>query len=173
MRKWVLALATLSLLTAACAPEEDTSPGTGTDTPTVDQTAEECAEANADDLQTDDTLTVATGNPAFPPWWEGGTTDEHAEWEFNDPYLGEGYEGAVTFEAAERLGFSEDQVEFEAIGFNKSFAPGPKDFDFVLQQISFAPERTEGVDFSDSYYDVNQALVSVQGSAIADATSLE
>jgi polar amino acid transport system substrate-binding protein len=173
MRKWVLALATLSLLTAACAPEEDTSPGTGTDTPTVDQTAEECAEANADALQTDDTLTVATGNPAFPPWWEGGTTDEHAEWEFNDPYVGEGYEGAVTFEAAERLGFSEDQVEFEAIGFNKSFAPGPKDFDFVLQQISFAPERTEGVDFSDSYYDVNQALVSVQGSAIADATSLE
>jgi polar amino acid transport system substrate-binding protein len=173
MRKWVLALAMLSLLAAACAPEEDTPPADGTDTPTEDQTAAGCAEANADALQTADALTVATGNPAFPPWWEGGTTDEHDEWEFNDPYLGEGYEGAVTFEVAERLGFSEDEVEFEAIGFNKSFAPGPKDFDFVLQQISFAPERTEGVDFSESYYDVNQALVSVQGSAIADATSLE
>ena len=172
MRKWILALATLSLLAAACAPEEDTPPGDG-GTPAEDQTASECAEANADALQTADTLTVATGNPAFPPWWEGGTTDEHAEWEFNDPYLGEGYEGAVTFEVAERLGFTEDQVEFDAIGFNKSFAPGPKDFDLVLQQISYAPERTDGVDFSESYYDVNQALVSVQGSSIEDASSLE
>jgi polar amino acid transport system substrate-binding protein len=173
MRKWFLALATVSLLAAACAPEEDTPPGDGTDTPTVDQTAAECAEANADAFQTADTLTVATGNPAFPPWWEGGTTDEHPEWEFNDPHLGEGYEGAVTFDVAERLGFSDDQVEFVPIGFNKSFAPGPKDFDFVLQQISFSPERAEGVDFSESYYDVNQALVSVQGSPIEDATTFE
>jgi polar amino acid transport system substrate-binding protein len=171
MRKWFLALAILSLLAAACAPEEDTP--SGGQSPAADQTAAECAEANADAFEAADTLTVATGNPAFPPWWEGGTTDAHGEWEFNDPYLGEGYEGAVTFEVAERLGFSEDQVEFVAIGFNRSFAPGPKDFDFVLQQISFAPERTEGVDFSESYYDVNQALVSVQGSPIEDATTLE
>jgi polar amino acid transport system substrate-binding protein len=173
MRKWVLALATLSLLAAACAPEEETPGDGGTETPVEDQTAAECAEANADAFFEPETLTVATGNPAFPPWWEGGTTDENPEWEFNDPHLGEGYEGAVTFEVAERLGFPEDQVAFVAIGFNKSFAPGPKDFDLVLQQISFAPERTEGVDFSESYYDVNQALVSVQGSAIEDATSLE
>ena len=172
MRKWVLAFATLSMLAAACAPEETPPAGDG-ETPVEDQTAAECAEANADAFFEPETLTVATGNPAFPPWWEGGTTDENPEWEFNDPHLGEGYEGAVTFEVAERLGFPEEQVAFVAIGFNKSFAPGPKDFDFVLQQISFAPERTEGVDFSESYYDVNQALVSVQGSAIADATSLE
>jgi polar amino acid transport system substrate-binding protein len=172
MRKWFLALATLSLLAAACAPEE-TPPADDGQTPVEDQTAAECAEANADAFFEPETLTVATGNPAFPPWWEGGTTDENPEWEFNDPHLGEGYEGAVTFEVAERLGFPEENVAFVAIGFNKSFAPGPKDFDFVLQQISFAPERTEGVDFSESYYDVNQALVSVQGSAIEGATSLE
>jgi polar amino acid transport system substrate-binding protein len=116
---------------------------------------------------------VATGDPAFPPWWEGGTSDEHSEWKLNDPYLGQGFEGAVTFEVAERLGFPEDRVRFVPIGFNESFAPGPKGFDFVLQQISHLPERTEGVDFSDGYYDVNQALVSVQGSPIAHATSLE
>jgi polar amino acid transport system substrate-binding protein len=172
MQKWFLALATSALLAAACAPEE-TPPADDGQTPVEDQTAAECAEANADAFFEPRTLTVATGNPAFPPWWEGGTTDDNPEWEFNDPYLGEGYEGAVTFEVAERLGFSEDQVAFVAIGFNKSFAPGPKDFDFVLQQISFASERTEGVDFSESYYDVNQALVSVEGSAIAGATSLE
>ena len=44
--------------------------------------------------------------------------------------------------------------------FNKSFAPGPKDFDFVVQQISYSDKRAEAVDFSESYYDVNQALVS-------------
>jgi polar amino acid transport system substrate-binding protein len=73
----------------------------------------------------------------------------------------------------ERLGFTfPDDVAFVAVGFNKSFAPGPKDFDFVLQQISYVPARDEAVDFSDSYYDVQQALVSVEGSPIADATSV-
>jgi polar amino acid transport system substrate-binding protein len=177
MRKWMLAMATLAMLGAACAPEE-TPPATGpTGSPTEHETAADCLQVNRDALHTTGAyatreLTVATGNPAFPPWWEGGTTDEHPEWEFNDPHLGEGYEGAVTFEVAERLGFTEDKVTFVPIGFNKSFAPGPKPFDFVLQQISFAPERTEGVDFSESYYDVNQALVSVQGSPIADATTV-
>jgi polar amino acid transport system substrate-binding protein len=63
-------------------------------------------------------------------------------------------------------------VTFVPIGFNKSFAPGDKEFDFVLQQISYDPERDEAVDFSESYYDVNQALVSVQGNDIAGATSV-
>jgi polar amino acid transport system substrate-binding protein len=43
----------------------------------------------------------------------------------------------------------------------------------VLQQISYLPERAKDVDFSEGYYDVNQALVSAQGSPIADVTSLE
>jgi polar amino acid transport system substrate-binding protein len=178
MRKSVLAIAIVSVLAAACAPQDEApSPGDGGTPSPVDQTAADCLQENVDALYTTGAytthrLTVATGNPAFPPWWAGGTTDEHPEWEFNDPYLGEGYEGAVTFEVAERLGFAPDDVDFVPIGFNKSFAPGPKDFDFVLQQISFAPERTDGVDFSESYYEVNQALVSVQGSSIEDATSV-
>jgi polar amino acid transport system substrate-binding protein len=171
-RRWALRLAVLSLLTAACAPQEYHA-----DTPAQYQTAAGCAQVNRDNLYAaagyvNAYLTVATGDPAFPPWWEGGTTDEHPEWKLNDPYLGQGFEGAVTFEVAERLGFSKDRVRFVPIGFNESFAPGPKGFDFVLQQISHLPERMEGVDFSDGYYDVNQALVSVQGSPIADATSL-
>jgi polar amino acid transport system substrate-binding protein len=173
MRRWILALVALSMLAAACAPQEYHA-----QTPTAYLTAASCLQVNRDDLYTTGmhasrNLTVATGDPAFPPWWEGGTTDEHSEWKLNDPYLGQGYESAVTFEVAERLGFSEDEVVFVPIGFNKSFAPGPKDFDFVLQQISYLPERTDGVDFSEGYYDVKQALVSVQGSPIADATSLE
>jgi polar amino acid transport system substrate-binding protein len=173
MRKWILAQAALSMLVGACAPQEYHA-----QTPTAYLTAASCLQVNRDHLHTTGiytaaNLTVATGNPAFSPWWEGGTTDEHPEWKLNDPYLGRGYEGAVTFEVAERLGFSEDEVVFVPIGFEKSFAPGPKDFDFALQQISYLPDRTEGVDFSESYYEVNQALVSVQGSPIADARSLE
>jgi polar amino acid transport system substrate-binding protein len=173
MRKWILALAALSMLAATCAPQEYDP-----QTPTEHENAADCLQVNHDNLYTTGgyaprNLTVATGDPAFPPWWEGGTTDEHPEWRSNDPYLGQGYEGAVTFEVAERLGFSEDRVVFVPIGFEESFAPGVKDFDFVLQQISYLPERAEGVDFSESYYDVNQALVSVRGSQIADATSLE
>jgi polar amino acid transport system substrate-binding protein len=170
--KWILGLAALSLLASDCAPQEY-----HVQTPPY-STAANCLQVNRDNLYTTGpytsrSLTVATGDPAFPPWWEGGTTGEHPEWKLNDPYLGQGYEGAVTFEVAKRFGFSEDEVAFVPIGFDRSFAPGVKDFDFALQQISYLPERTEGVDFSESYYDVNQALVSVEGSPIADATSLE
>ncbi|HEX6581812.1 MAG TPA: ABC transporter substrate-binding protein, partial [Actinomycetota bacterium] len=158
---------------AACAPQEYHA-----DTPAQYQSAAGCAQVNRDHLEAaagyaNAYLTVATGDPAFPPWWEGGSTDEHPEWTLNDPYLGEGFEGAVTFEVAERLGFSEDRVRFVPIGFTESFAPGPKGFDFVLQQISFLPERAESVELSEGYYDVDQALVSVRGSPIADASTLE
>ena len=171
-RRWAPSLAVLSMLAVACSPQEYHA-----NTPSEYQTAASCAQVNRDNLYTaagyaNAYLTVATGDPAFPPWWEGGTSDEHSKWTLNDPYLGRGFEGAVTFEVAERLGFPEHRVRFVPIDFNDSFAPGPKGFDFVLQQISYLPERMEGVDFSDGYYDVNQALVSVQGSPIDSATSL-
>jgi polar amino acid transport system substrate-binding protein len=178
MRKVLMLFAATGLLLTACAEDDPTIGGptgetaTGPTGATGTQTASQCAEANSDAFQTPGTLTVGTGNPAFPPWWEGGES-EGSEFEFNDPANGEGYEGAVVADVAERLGFSfPDEVTFVAVGFNKSFAPGPKDFDFVLQQISYLPERDEAVDFSDSYYDVQQALVSVEGSVIADATSV-
>lgn len=181
MRKLFAVLAATGLLFAACAEDDPTLGGdsgptgvteTGPTGVTAEATAASCAEANADAFESPGTLTVATGNPAFPPWWDGGESDG-SEFEFNDPAKGQGYEGAVVAELASRLGFAfPDEVTFLGLGFNKSFAPGPKDFDFVLQQISYLPERDEAVDFSGSYYDVRQALVSVQGSPIAGATSI-
>ena len=177
MRKVLSFLAVGSLLFAACAEDNPTIGGTGTTATggtgaTTPANAADCAAANTDAFLSPGTLTVGTGNPAFPPWWEGGESPD-SEFEFNDPANGEGYEGAVVAEVASRLGFTfPDQVTFVPIGFNKSFAPGDKGFDFVLQQISYDPERDEAVDFSESYYDVNQALVSVQGNDIAGATSV-
>jgi polar amino acid transport system substrate-binding protein len=188
MRKSLVILAAAGLLLAACAKDQPTvgsSGATGTTAgqtgttgtsgatgTTATQTAADCAAANASALTTSGVLTVGTGNPAFPPWWEGGSS-KGSEFELNDPSKGQGYEGAVVAEVATRLGFTfPDQVTFVATAFNQSFAPGPKPFDFVLQQISYTPKRDEAVDFSESYYDVNQALVSIEGSSIAGATTI-
>ena len=161
------------VLAAACAPQEYHR-----QTPAVYLSAAGCLQVNQDYLYTTGGyalryLTVGTGDPALPPWWEGGTTTEHPDWKPNDPYLGRGFEGAVAFEVAERLGFADDDVRFVPVAFTESSAPGDKDFDFVLQQIPYLADRAEGVDFSEGYYDVDQALVSVRGSPIAGATSLD
>ncbi|MBA3384262.1 MAG: amino acid ABC transporter substrate-binding protein [Actinobacteria bacterium] len=116
-------------------------------------------------------LTVGTDNPAFPPWFEGGAP-EGSSWEINDPATGEGFESAVAYAVAEKLGFTDDEVTWVVVPFNNSFKPGPKNFDFDINQISVTDERDQAVDFSDSYYDVNQALVVLNGTPIADATSL-
>ena len=55
--------------------------------------------------------------------------------------------------------------------FNESFKPGDKDFDFDINQISYSPDRAQAVDFSESYYDVYQALVALKGTPITDATT--
>jgi polar amino acid transport system substrate-binding protein len=175
MPKLLVVLVASGLILAACAEDNPTiEPGgeTGATGATAEATAATCAETNADAFESPGTLTVGTGNPAFPPWWEGGETPG-SQFEFNDPAKGEGYEGAVVAEVASRLGLSfPDGVTFVPVKFNESFAPGPKDFDFVLQQISYSPKRDEAVDFSESYYNVNQALVSTEGSSIAGATTI-
>jgi polar amino acid transport system substrate-binding protein len=176
MRRSLAILAATGLVLSACAEDDPTigapTGETSATGPTGAQTAADCAAANEDALQSPGTLTVGTGNPAFPPWWEGGESDG-SEFEFNDPAKGEGYEGAVVADLAGRLGFSfPEEVTFVGVGFNKSFAPGPKDFDFVLQQISYLPERDEAVDFSESYYDAEQAVVTTEGSPIDGATSI-
>jgi polar amino acid transport system substrate-binding protein len=173
MKRWIPAVVALMFLAGACAPEEEPSESGGSNGGGDGgaATAAECASSVESDLVNSGSLTVGTGNPAFPPWWEGGTSKEHGEWEINDPHKGKGYEGATVFAVAEELGFSRDQVQFVPVPFAESFAPGPRDFDFVMQQISFSTKRAQRVDFSDSYYDVSQGLVSYEGSPIENATS--
>jgi polar amino acid transport system substrate-binding protein len=100
-------------------------------------------------------LTVATDKPAYPPWFEG-----------NDPANGKGYESAVTYAVAQQLGFSAGQVHWAYEPFDASYAPGPKKFDFDVNEISYTPQRASAVSFSDSYYDVQQALVALEGTPI-------
>ena len=116
-------------------------------------------------------LTIGVDNPAYPPWYIGDPP-EGSEWAFSDPTTGEGYEGAVVQALADVLGFTPEQVAWQFTPFGLSYAPGEKDFDVYVTQVSYKPERAEGVDFSDSYYDVNQAVVTLADSAIAGATTI-
>jgi polar amino acid transport system substrate-binding protein len=151
----------LAFLAAGCGGSEDEEVA-------GDTTAVSC---DKDDLNlvNEGRLTIGTDNPAFPPWFGG---DEKAPWKVSDPRSGEGFESAVAYAVAEELGFMEDEVDWTVVPFNTAFAPGPKKFDFDINQISFKPARAKAVDFSDSYYNVNQALVVVEGTPIANVKSI-
>ena len=99
-------------------------------------------------------LTIATGNPAYFPW----VLD-------NDPSAGKGFEAAVAYELAERMGFSKDQVTWTSASFDQSIQPGPKDFDVNLQQFSITAERDKIVDFSAPYYSAAMAVLVRQATA--------
>jgi polar amino acid transport system substrate-binding protein len=177
MRKVFAFLVVGSLLFAACAEDNPTIGATGATATggtggTAPATAAECATANADAFKSPGMLTIGTDNPAFPPWFSGGETDAHSEWKFDDPYTGKGYEAATAYAVAESMGFSKDQVQWVVAPFNQTYKPGDKDYDFAIEQISYSAKRDQAVDFSETYYDVQQALVAVKGSPIAGATSL-
>jgi polar amino acid transport system substrate-binding protein len=168
MRKLLLLLIAVLALAAVAA-------GCGGD----DEEGDEAAPATEQSCDKEDlplvesgVLTIGTDNPAYPPWFEGGTTDG-STWELNDPATGEGFESAVAYAVAEELGFAEDEVEWVVVPFNNSFKPGAKSFDFDINQISYSDTRAQAVDFSESYYDVNQALVALESNPLADATSLD
>jgi polar amino acid transport system substrate-binding protein len=115
-------------------------------------------------------LTIGTDNPAYPPWYAGGTKSSF--WKINDPSTGKGFESATAYAVAKQLGFSPSQVHWIYVPFNRSFAPGKKSFDFDINQISYSKARAEVVTFSKSYYDVNQAIVVLKGTPIASAHSI-
>jgi polar amino acid transport system substrate-binding protein len=112
-------------------------------------------------LSTPGQLTVGTDKPAYPPYYED-----------NDPTNGKGFESAVAYAVARQLGFSHAQVKWTTVPFNASYAPGPKHFDFDINQISITPARAKHVDFSSPYFTAPQAVVALKKSAAANATSL-
>ena len=105
-------------------------------------------------------LTIATGQPAYSPW----VID-------NKPQTGKGFEAAVAYAVAKQLGFSASEVTWVRTGFDAAIAPGPKDFDFNLQQFSITDKRKKAVDFSSPYYTTTQAIVAYKGTPVTSATS--
>lgn len=120
----------------------------------------ECAKENLT-LVNAGQLTIGTDTPAYPPYFVD-----------DDPTNGQGFESAVAYAVADSLGFTPQEVQWTVVPFNKSYAPGAKDFDFDINQISITPKRAKVVDFSDGYYEVNQAVVALADSPLASATSV-
>jgi len=145
----LMVLTVFALVAAACG-DDATEAGSGED-----------AAATCDPLptKTDGTLTVATGEPVFPPWMMD-----------DDPSNGEGFESAVVYALAGELGI--DNVEWVRTSFEEAITAGAKDYDFNIQQYSITTEREEVVDFSDGYYQVEQAIIGASDSPAASAGSL-
>jgi polar amino acid transport system substrate-binding protein len=157
------ALATTTLALTACAPtdEADTGSGSGSEASTSETPAADECTPDAMETVTDGTLTIATDDPAYEPWFVD-----------NDPTNGKGYESAVAYAIAEQLGYTAEQVTWVTVPFNKVVQPGPKDFDFDVNQVSITEARRKAVDFSSGYYDVVQTVITNKGSAIDGATSI-
>jgi polar amino acid transport system substrate-binding protein len=102
-------------------------------------------------------LTVATDKPAYPPWFEGNP----------DHYSG--FEGEVASEIAKRMDLP---IEWVVEPFNKSYAPGSKDYDFDINEITITPERERAVDFSEGYFDNAQGVLTMKDSPYADAKTI-
>jgi polar amino acid transport system substrate-binding protein len=149
----IAAAAALSVAAAACG--STTSDSTSSTVAAADCTPDKMQ------TQTAGELTVATDKPAYPPYFEN-----------DDPTNGKGFESATAYAIANQLGYAKSDVNWVTEPFNSSYAPGPKDFDFDVNQISITPPRAQHVDFSAPYYTANQAVVASKGSSAASATSL-
>ncbi|MBB6570810.1 ABC transporter substrate-binding protein [Kribbella sandramycini] len=149
-----MAAAVLLLGVVACAPEDQSS---GTPAPTG---ADACGKDKLA-VKTAGTLSVGTDKPAYEPWFSK-----------DDPANGQGYESAVTYAVAAKLGFAKDAVKWQTVQFNAAFAPGPKKFDLDVNQVSISDARRKAVDFSSGYYDVRQTVITTAGSKIANAKTV-
>jgi polar amino acid transport system substrate-binding protein len=159
----LLVIGLLAFGTAACGSDDEEEPsGPATETPAAGTTeaSDNCAPDQLP-LVESGTLTVGTDKPAYPPYFED-----------DDPSNGKGFESAVAYAVAEELGFGKEQVKWTVVPFNSSYAPGPKKFDFDINQVSISAKRAERVDFSNPYYTAPQAIVTLKSAPTADATSL-
>jgi polar amino acid transport system substrate-binding protein len=136
----------LALALGACGADAPADPG---------------STGSALDTVTAGKLTIATGEPAYEPWVMG-----------DDPASGEGFEAAVSYALANKLGFAAADVVWTRTTFDSAIAPGPKDWDLNIQQFSATPERAQAVDFSSPYYTTSQAVLSCEGSPAVGAASL-
>ena len=142
------AIVAASLALAGCSSATTTTPS---------------ATATTTELQTltAGKLTIGTGNPAYEPWVVGDA-----------PETGKGYEAAVAYAVAEKLGFAKSDVVWVRTTFDEAIAPGAKNFDFNLQQYSITNERKANVDFSSPYYLTTQTVITIKGSKADGVTKV-
>ncbi|WP_251092912.1 ABC transporter substrate-binding protein [Streptomyces sp. Caat 7-52] len=157
VRRAVAAVTVALLATAVgCAPQPEEKASAAPSGPA----AKSCAQGSLA-TKTSGKLTIATDEPAYEPWYKD-----------DKPANGQGFESAVAYAVAKRLGYGKSAVVWQSVPFNKAFAPGVKTFDFDINQVSISAERKGAVDFSSGYYDVRQAVIALKGGKAARATSI-
>ncbi|HZB40975.1 MAG TPA: transporter substrate-binding domain-containing protein [Ilumatobacter sp.] len=172
MRRTLPALLVLGAVVLAACGDDDDDAGAADTTAAADATAApesvpaepggSAADCAAGKTIEPDVLTIATGDPAFPPYVINDATPED----------GQGFEAAVAMAVARELGFEGEAVTWVRTPFDAAVAPGPKNFDFNLQQYGITPERAEVVDFSEAYYTAPQAVFGLADSPAASASTL-
>jgi polar amino acid transport system substrate-binding protein len=155
--RWILLTAAAVALTAGLTACGSAGPAAnGSSSPGGSAAAAGCSYASIQkELYQKGALTVATDKPAYPPWFEN-----------NAPANGKGYESGVAYGIARQLGFKSSQLHWAYEPFDASYAPGPKKFDFDINEISYTAQRATAVTFSNSYFDVTQALVALKGTPV-------
>jgi len=150
----LLSAAALLLAVSACAPEEQAPAAAASASP---------ASCTKDQLATlkPGTFTVGTDKPAYGPWFSD-----------DEPSNGKGFESAVAYAVAEKLGYDKSAVTWAVVPFTTAYAPGDKAFDIDVNQVSITDARRNAVDFSSPYYTVTQTVVTTKGSSIAGATTV-
>ena len=155
MRRFLVAASAAAVLGGSLAACGSTA-GNGSSSATPAASAASCSKSGLQHLlHTPGVLTVATDNPVYTPWFVSNT-----------PTNGKGYESAVAYAIAARLGFPKSKVTWVHEPFTSSYAPGPKPFDFDINEVSVTPQRAQAVTFSNSYYPVQQAIVAIKGTPI-------
>jgi polar amino acid transport system substrate-binding protein len=147
----------LALLLPGCAPTDES------DSAAAPSAGASTAACTPTDLKTKTagTLTIGTDKPAYGPWFSD-----------DDPSNGKGFESAVAYAVADKLGYAQGTVKWVTASFNSVIQPGSKPYDLDINQFSITPEREKAIDFSSGYYDVSQAVVTVKGSKAAGVKDL-
>ncbi|PFG42401.1 polar amino acid transport system substrate-binding protein [Isoptericola jiangsuensis] len=154
-RRALAALAPVALLALTACSADGGDAGTGA---TAESTAAACAPGDLPTL-TDGTLTVGAGEP-YEPWYVG------------EPSTGEGFESALVYAVADRLGYTAQEVVWESVTFEQIISPAIKPFDLAAYQTTITPERTEAVDFSSPYLTSRQGVIVADTGEYSDAASL-
>ena len=144
-------IALVSVLGASLLSALSLGAASATSTPTIAS----CKTTIATQEFAKGTLTVATDNPVYTPWFVN-----------NKPSSGKGYESSMVYAIANILGVAKSNVKWVSEPFDSSYTPGKKSFDFDINEISDTPDRAKVVTFSQSYYDVNQSIVALKTSKI-------
>jgi polar amino acid transport system substrate-binding protein len=147
----ILVLLASGLVAAGCGDDDDTTGGGGTDT----------SASGGSDVTTinDGTLTIGTDAP-YPPFEIGTPNDS----DFS------GFDIDLGKEISDRLGLTPEFIDTSFDTIFRNTAAGQ--FDVAIAASTITPGRQKTVNFSDPYYEAQQALVVPEGSDIATVDNL-